>query len=299
MTNFGSYYWLGKPGGRTGMLQLPRPNTGTQIPMTRGEQPHDLISGGTTVFHGPLSHRQYVFQRDWLTPTDEEILRGLYTGALDTGPFKLYDPSEVNLLGQDASTFGRYTSDLSYWGTTNCLLATDPDVFGDISSLSTKGSNQVAISSLVNGCSLNSQSALEPLQAVPALPNIGGVIKWSFSIFAFRSAGTGAPTLQPYVKGASTVSGSAVALTGAITRYSVSATASSLGTSSYIDCGVTFPVAGSGTIVKLFAPQLEIALSASPYRLGLGVANVVFSGGLSQVVPRTKSHSTGWTLVEF
>jgi len=297
MTNFASYYWLGKPGGRVGMVQGPLVNVGTTIPMNRGEQSHDLISGGITTFKAPLTKRAWQFQRDWLSSDEQEVLRGFYSGLFDVGPFRFYDPSEVNLLDEDASTFGRATSDLSFWKPTTATYVADTDTSTrDVANLSTRASAMVQLSAITAAGGLGSNSALLPFNAVPVLTGAG--MPFSFSIYAIKTAGTGSPTIQPYIKGANTVSITAVAVSTSLTRYTITATAAALGVSNYIDCGVVFPVVGSGLVVKLCAPQLEMGSIASPYRIGYGVASVSFNSGITQTVPRTRSHSASWTLAE-
>lgn len=296
MTAPEKHYWLGVPDGRTGMVELPSVNAGTQANMTRGDQEHDLISGGIANMHAPLLKRQWGFQRDWLTQDENEILTGFYSGAYDSGPFRLYDPGEVNMLGQDASTFGRFTNDLSWWNPSGLVAAVDDTELTRPDAVTTQASRVVKLTDLSATDSYGGYAGLDSYLKVPRIPNVGLQYTWSMWMKA-SAAGLQAflwvadDTLSHFENGAP------FNPTTGWTRHNVVATDSTF-SGKYLISGITINTA-AGQSLSLCAPQLEIGSAVSNYHIGMGIAPVVFgSQGITRVTPRTKWRSPSWQLVE-
>lgn len=96
--------YLGTPGS---MRQLPSPNAPLTAPSSRNEVVHALIGGGTAVTRrAGLGKRTYTLTYTSLFESDAALVAAFADGVFGDGPFVLVDPSTVNVLTLDQSTFG-------------------------------------------------------------------------------------------------------------------------------------------------------------------------------------------------
>lgn len=292
-------YWLGKPNGRMGMIRLPSLEAGAAVPIRRAEAPSTLLGGGAGNAYAPLPKRTWKLKRSWLTQAEQEILRALYLGRPDRGPFRFLDPGERNLLNPDASTFGGFTADTSFWvpsaatftrdaATTNYPALTD-------ATRTVRESDALFTGVLTTSSQINSQTT----DLTTRIPRIPGV-NYDFSFWAALVSGTSV-TLRAGLAGSSVAVNVGTSIPAGWARVSVNATDALLGAPSpFVDMRISVVAASGSPTVNIRAPQLSISDATEEYTLGLGVPNVIFSGGggLDQDTPRTKYRDLAFTLGE-
>lgn len=290
-------YWLGKPGGRTGMVRLPSLEAGAVVPIKRGESTSGLLGGGVGSTYTPIPKRTWKLKRSWLSQTEQEILRSLYLGRPDKGPFRLIDPGERNLLSPDASTFGGFTANTSFWVPSGFTATRDgTSIVLPTSATSVRESDAIT-TGVVTAVSILDSNVSDNTIRIPRIPGVN----YDFSIWVGMLTGT-STFLRCELISTNTVISTAVQLTGAGNwlRASVNATDAALGAlTPFIDMRfhVVAPVVGSPTLI-LRAPQLTISDAAEEYALGLGVPAVVFTDGIMQNTPRTKFRDQTFSLAE-
>lgn len=289
-------YWLGNPEGRVQMIQLPSVGAGTQADVNRSEKAYYTAGGGVAVAHTPMIKRSWTFKRDWLTVAEQAALFSLYREAYGPGPYRLLDPSEVNRLGQEASTFGRFTGDTSFWLPTGPTLASvDTATVGPALESCIPSYTALATGQTIAG---------DTTTGLVQVPMVDRSIDWTFSIWARMSAGTALSAHLALTTLVDTQASSDVALSGTWQRLSLTVpggtfTAGQKYITPKIVIGAT--VTGAPTL-QLCGPQLENAIIASAYQAGLGIAVVAFStsgaGGFGRTTPRTGFRSVDWVLAE-
>lgn len=297
-------YWLGNPGGRLGMVQLPSIAAGAASGVGLAEQIHSLIGGGKASVRAPLPKRNWQLKRAWLKQAEQDIIRGHYLDLYGNAPYRFIDPSERNLLRPDASTFGGYTGDTSFWITSGGVTLTRNPTATNFPPLTdatrairaSDAMNSSAISSVAL-LTINSNQADDTIR-VPRIPGAS----YDFSVWVARLTGTSV-YFRASLIGTSIVNGDAVQVIGSNwVRIRVNATDEQLGAPTpYVDMRINTVAPYVDTPTVCFrAPQLSMTDGTEDYSPGLGVANVIFASGdgLGQATPRTKYRDLSWTLAE-
>lgn len=286
-------YQLGPPGA---MVELFSVNAGTALALSRNEQAQTLINGGTTVLRSRATKRAWQFSRDWLSATEDSILRSLYLASPALAPsLRLIDPNEVNVLPAYASTFGAASggdNDRGFWTVKGGATMSLPTPGSGGSNLQT-----VHVAAVGDGLVGN---------AAPTTPDVllpwvrSG---WIYAVSAYAIATGGPVTIAAGLMsgdGSATGTGQPVTLSSSAWQRITASTAVVGGGPHVLPLFVVTALSAAADITFSF-PQVEAVgtvAQASPWLPGLGVAEVVFDTGISLTVPRTGFRSDSWTLRE-
>jgi hypothetical protein len=278
MTTTGLPY-LGVPGS---MRQLPSPNSPLTAPTSRNEVVHNLIGGGTVVTRRTgLPKRTFTLTYTSLFETDAALVAAFADGVFGDGPFVLVDPSTVNVLSLDRSTFGLRSGSSYGWsasaGSTSITTGqTAPtSVFSAVLDWASPTTSAVLLPG-TSGTTADTTSAAVVLATEPA----------TFSVY-LKASGSCTCSLQLWshdgTTGLQTASlGSASAsVTTSWQQFTVTVSAGASGA-----LLVPRVVLSSGSPAHIYAAaaQLEYAAPASTWQRGYGSPRVLVTQGTARSV---------------
>jgi len=289
-------YYLGTPGA---MRELRVAQDAVSVPASRGEVPHNLISGGTTVTHRRDTRRTWGLAYPGCTPDTADLLVGFYAGVFGDGPFAFVDPAWRNALHVQASTFGAPLQAISAW---SASVSAQPLTYDTTVTAPVVTSGVMRWTGATNGAQVGlgvwTGSVFTPdaTKAPPYLPQQVTTI----TVYARSASGTPSVSLRGLAVGATgtvvnTQTATATLSSAAWTLLTVTVPASLAAT--YVV--PNFLCNTSTSVLQFACPLVQYGKQpADAYVVGLGIPRVVIPTGLGGQYTVMFARDHGLTLTE-
>lgn len=271
-------WWLGRPGSTSGMVQLPFPSLGYELPSSSGTVAKTSLRGTTTTMRRRNRTRSWRLHWDRMAGADFGRIDGFYLRLFGVAPWALVTPQDVNRIGAYASLCGAGNGAVEGWAVSAGTLAYDSSVTPLVPPCGVmRWSGAGSGSLLVCGTVPAGVPTPDVATSAPYLP----AEPLTFQCWAWTATGTAAVVARASGRQANgtvatELSASSVTLTTTPRLLWVTAGPADLGTSPYVlpvlRCGT-----GSAPDILITAPQLTYLDGPVDWATGSGVPRVTMS----------------------
>lgn len=268
-------WWLGRPGSAAGMVQLPFPSLGFEVPSSSGTVASASLAGATTTFRRRNRTRSWQLHWDRMAGADFARVDGFYLRLFGVAPWALITPLDVNRIETYASLCGSGNGAVEGWAVSAGTIAYDASVAQQVPPCGVMRWAGAGLGSLlVNGTVPAGTPTPDVSSSAPYLPAEFA----AFQCYAWTASGTA--SIAARLSGrqadgtvATELTATAVMLTAAPQLLTVVAGPGDLTTSPYVlpvlRCGT-----GSAPDILVTTPQFTYLDGPVDWITGSGVPRV-------------------------